>query len=134
MTAAPLTIGAGASGANLTVSLTPAGDAEPALIEAHVELPEELRLAPNAPLSAVAPIPLDGDYTADRFVVLCGDSSNVVASPLPAGPLFRLRVEPATPRTPGTYTVTLHDLRGATSAGAAVSFEPSTLTVQVTVE
>lgn len=132
---APLEIAAGSGAADLTVALTEGGSPAPALLEAHLELPPELRLpAQDRLLSASNTVMLDGNLVDGRFVVLCGDNKNVDALPLASGPLFSVRLEPTPPRRPGTYTVTVRNLRAASSGGDNVPLAADTLTVAVTIQ
>lgn len=132
--AAAATIAPAAASGDLVVSLRSTSTSPPALLEVHVELPPELQLASQDRLTAIAPVSVDGDFHGDRFVVLCGDSTNPSAAPLPVADLFRLRLQPTEPRQPGTYTVTLQGLRAATSAGADVPLAATAFPVTVTVE
>jgi hypothetical protein len=47
--------------------------------------------------------------------------------------LFRLRLLPAAPRVPGTYTVRLHHLRASSRAGEALAVDPNPAIVTVVV-
>ena len=90
----------------------------PTLLEVAVELPSALALpASDRLVPATAVANLDGDFVGSLFVVLCGDAQNDNAAALQPGALFRLRVQPALPRQPGTYTVRFVDLRGASRDG-----------------
>ena len=132
--AAPIEIGPAMSAAEITLSLAKRPEPAPVLLEAHIELPPELSLPAQDRLSPAAPlVTLDGNFVEDLFVVLCGDGTNQNAAPLPNGDLFRLRVTPTQPRTPGDYTITFRSMRAATSGGEAVPLESETLTVGVTV-
>ncbi len=118
---------------SITFSMAPS-TSEPALLEGHVALPAQLRVSQQGALSTNAAVLLDGDFDGDDYVVLCGDTSNASAPPLPEGALFDLRIEPTEPRTPGTYEVTFTELRAATSAGAAVPIVATSFPVTVVVE
>jgi hypothetical protein len=117
----------------ITLSMAPTSSA-PALIEVHVALPAELRVGQQGALTARAPVALEGDFDGNDFVVLCGDTSNAAAPPLPEGALFDLRVEPTEPRTPGTYEVVFRELRAATSAGQPAPLAATTFQVSVVIE
>ncbi len=127
-------IGPAVTVADVTVSLAKQPEAAPALLEAHIELPPELSLPNQDRLTAAAPlVTLDGNFVDERFVVICGDASNQNAVALPNGELFRLRVTPTLPRKPGSYTITLRNLRAATSDGSNVPLESETVSVSVTI-
>jgi hypothetical protein len=133
-TATTAPIAPSADGTDLIVALRSTASPAPALLQVDVELPPQLQLAQQQRLSAIAPLSVDGDFDGERFVVLCGDSTNPSADPLPIGDLFRLRVQPSQPRQPGTYTIALRGLRAATSAGADVPLAAQTIPVTVTVQ
>lgn len=131
----PVTIGAGQTVVDLTVSLAQRTEPGPALLQATLVLPPELSLPATERLAPAAPmVTLDGDFTANEFTVLCGDASNQEAQPLPVGPLFQMRLMPTSPRQPGTYTVTLKNVRAATSSGDDVPLALTTLTATVTIQ
>jgi hypothetical protein len=120
LAAANVEIGPAATGVDLEVDLVSVPNQPPVLLQVAVELPAGLALPATDRLHAVAPLPdLAGDFKDNRFVVVAGDGHNVGAEPLAVGPLFRLRVVPATPRVPGTYTVRFTDLRAASRDGEA---------------
>ena len=132
--AEPIEIGPSVTVAAVTVSLTKRPEPAPVLLEAHIELPAALSLPTQDRLTPATPlITLDGDFVDNHFVVLCGDASNPNATILPNGDLFRLNVIPTPPRTPGTYTITLRNLRAATSNGNSVPLESETVSVAVTI-
>jgi len=123
-----------ADGADITLSLTRGPDPAPVLLEAQIVLPAQLSLPADDRLTPATPlITLDGNFVDDAFVVVAGDATNQDAQPLPNGDLFRLRVTPTEPRTAGTYSVTIRDLRAATLEGDAVPLESETLSVDVTI-
>jgi hypothetical protein len=105
----------------------------------ELSLPATERLAPATPV-----VTLDGDFTNSEltnsgftnseFTILCGDASNQDAQPLPVGPLFQIRLMPTSPRQPGTYIVTLKNVRAATSSGSDVPLALTTLTATVTIQ
>lgn len=131
--ASALTI-TGASG-ELLVSLAQDVRTAPALLQVAIELPPQLQLPVDDRLSAARPLTtLDGDVVDAAFVVMCGDASNSAAEALDAGPLFRLRLLPTQPRTPGTYQVQLREVRAATSDGEAVAARSVPITVPVTLQ
>src|SRR5689334_7810679 len=120
LAAANVEIGPAATGVDLEVTLASVPAQPPVLLQVAVELPAGLALPETNRLHAIAPLPdLDGDFAGNRFVVVAGDAHNVAPAPLAVGPLFRLRVVPATPRVPGTYTVHFTELRAASRDGEA---------------
>lgn len=120
--------------ADVTVTLAQRPEPAPALVQAKVSLPPELRFPQQDRLtSATTLVTLEGNLVGPDFVVVCGDASNQNASPLPSGPLFRVRVAPSSPRVPGTYNVTLSELKAATQDGQDVPLLAETVTVAVTV-
>jgi len=132
--AQPIEIGTTMTVADVTVALAQRPEPAPALLQARVTLPPELtlpaqdRLAPATPL-----VTLEGNLVGGDFLIVCGDASNQNAAPLPNGALFRLRVAPSVPRTPGTYTLTLRDLKAATIEGDDVPLVADAVTVAVTI-
>lgn len=131
----PVTIGAGQTVVDLTVSLAQRSEPGPALLQATLVLPPELSLPATERLAPATPmVTLDGDFTNNEFTVLCGDASNEEAQPLPVGPLFQMRLMPTSPRQPGTYIVTLKNVRAATSSGSDVPLALTTLTATVTIQ
>ncbi|MGB3965094.1 MAG: hypothetical protein WBO45_00070, partial [Planctomycetota bacterium] len=127
-------IGSAATVADVTVQLASAPAEGACLLQVAVELPPELTLPANDRLQAAQPLPtLDGDFAAGRFVVLCGDAQNVAAANLALGPLFRLRLTPASPRQPGTYTVRFVGLKASTRDGTAVPADTNPTVVSVIV-
>lgn len=128
-------IGPGQSQGELLVRLVGTPAQGPALLEVAVELPSGLVLPAANRLAAATALPtLDGDFVANRYVVLCGDAENSDAAILQPGDLFRLRVQPASPRTAGSYTVRFVSLRGASRNGiddVLVDSAPLTTTVVV---
>jgi len=134
LTAAGAEIGPFADSVEVLVQLA-AVPADPVgLLQVAIELPPGLTLPATARLRPARDlVTLDGDMVGDRFVVTCGDARNVQAAPLTAGPLFWLRLQPTSPRQPGTWTVRLSGLRAAASAGAAVPAETNPATVAVVV-
>tara|TARA_R110002072_G_scaffold100429_2_gene221106 strand:- start:38024 stop:38515 length:492 start_codon:yes stop_codon:yes gene_type:complete len=131
----PVTILAGQTIADLTVSLERRSEPGPALLQGMLSLPPELSLPATERLAPATPmVTLDGNFVGSEFAVLCGDASNQVAEPLPEGDLFRLRLMPTPPRRPGSYTVTFHDVRAATSAGGNVPLAVTTLTATVVIQ
>jgi hypothetical protein len=134
LAAADAEIGTGATTTELLVRLVAAPTVAPCLLEAAFELPPQLTMPANDRLAAAVPlVDLDGELDGARFRVLCGDAHNANASPLAVGPLFRLRVQAASPRVPGTYTVALRQVRAATREGVEVPVEtaPTLATVIV---
>lgn len=133
---APVTIGSGQTIVDLTVSLDQSTEPGPALLQGTLLLPPELTLPASERLAPAAPmVTLDGDFSSNNeFTVLCGDANNRDALPLADGPLFHIRIAPTTPRQPGTYTVSLQNVRAATSAGQDVPLAQSTLTATVTIQ
>jgi hypothetical protein len=118
----------------LLVRLARSPAVAPTLLELAVVLPPQLVLPAGARLQAAAPLAnLDGDVVGNRFVVLCGDAQNEAAAPLAVGPLFRLRLQAASPRQPGEYTVRLESVRAASRTGEALPVDPAPVDVRVTV-
>ena len=136
----PVTIGAGQSIVDLTVSLATRTEPGPALLQGTLVLPPELRLPTSDRLApATAMVTLDGDFTNasitnNEFKVICGDATNPQAQDLPLGALFHVRLMPMAPRQPGTYTVTFNDLRAASSDGSNVPLALTSLTATVTIQ
>ncbi|MFT4840805.1 MAG: hypothetical protein ACI8UD_003324 [Planctomycetota bacterium] len=136
----PVIIGAGQTVVDLTVSLAQRSEPGPALLQATLVLPPELSLPATERLAPATPVvTLDGDFTNSEltnseFTILCGDASNQDAQPLPVGPLFQIRLMPTSPRQPGTYIVTLKNVRAATSSGSDVPLALTTLTATVTIQ
>lgn len=127
-------IAAGVTAADLVVRLDGTPEPQPALLEVAVELPPQLTLAANDRLVASRAVAtLDGDWVGNRFVILCGDAQNASAAPLAPGALFRLRLVPTLPRQPGTWTVTLHDLRTAANDGTVAPAAGAPVTVAATI-
>jgi hypothetical protein len=128
-------IGTAAGQVELTVQLIGRPTVAATLLEVAVELPAALSLPANNRLAAAAAISnLDGDFVGGRFVVLCGDAQNANAAALVEGPLFRLRVQPTSPRQPGSYPVRFVNLRGASRDGrddVATDSSPITATVVI---
>lgn len=132
--AQPVEMGATMTVADITVALAQRPEPAPTLLEARVTLPPELTFPAQDRLVAATPlVTLEGNLVDNEFIIVCGDASNANATPLPNGSLFRLRVAPSTPRTPGTYTVTLRDLKVASSAGDSVPLAAEAITVAVTI-
>ncbi|MCB9878636.1 MAG: hypothetical protein H6835_13645 [Planctomycetes bacterium] len=131
--ASPLTI-TGDDG-ELLVSLSDDLRTPPALLQVAIALPPQLRLPAADRLQQARPLTtLDGDTVDGAFVVLCGDAVNAAATPLGAGPLFRLRLQPTQPRTPGTYQVQLREVRASTADGASLAAASAPLSVPVTLQ
>jgi hypothetical protein len=132
LAAADLTLGPAPAEGELVVRLASAPDA-PSLLQVAIELPPELTLAPTDRLRAIAPVrDLDGDFVDGRFVVLCGDGQDQNAPALAPGDLFRVRLVPTLPRTPGTYAVRLVAARAATASGQPVPIgDPAVANVTV---
>jgi hypothetical protein len=129
------TIAATANGADLLVRLAALPSPAPALLELAIELPRELTLPVDGRLAAAVSLAtLDGDFHGGRFVVLCGDAQNRDAAPLQVGPLFRLRLQPAAPRQPGTYSVRVSNRRAAGIGGEDLPIDAEAITVQVVVQ
>ncbi len=128
-------IGTGANEAELVVRLATVPTVAPTLLEVAIELPSALVLPATGRLAAATGLTnLDGDFVGNRFVVLCGDAQNANATSLQPGDLFRLRVQPASPRVPGTYTVRFLNLRGASRDGTAtVDADTTPITATVVV-
>ncbi len=134
LSAADLDLPAGTSTVDLTVALAEVPQPAPGLLQVAIGLPAALAVATNDRLFQVQPVAyLDGDTVKDAFVVVCGDAHNTTAAPLQAGPLFRLRLVTTTPRQPGSYTITLRDLRAASSAGDELAVDGAVTNVSVTV-
>jgi hypothetical protein len=135
LTASPVEIPAAASSVDVLVELAQASSPPPTLLQVAVEVPSGLALATVDRLQAATQLAtLDGDFVDDRFVVVCGDAQNAEGSPLPVGPLFRLRIAPASPRVPGTYTLQLKELLAASRDGQtpiAVETTPASVDVVV---
>lgn len=135
LAAADVVIPANADTVDVLVELAASPDTPIRLLQVAVELPPGLALPATGRLQAVAPlVTLDGDVVEGQFVVTCGDARNASASPLQSGSLFRLRVQTATPRQPGTFTLRFLDLRAATADGNPVPASTSPTTVDVRVE
>jgi hypothetical protein len=118
LAAGPAEIPLGATSVDVLVELANVPSPPPTLLQVAVEVPAGLALSPTNRLQAATElVTLDGDFVADRFVVLCGDARNAAAAPLNVGPLFRLRVTPAAPRVPGTYQLRLKELHAASRDG-----------------
>lgn len=131
----PVTIGTGQSIVDLTVSLEQRPESGPALVQGTLLLPPELSLPTSDRLAPATPVvTLDGDFVNNEFTVICGDATNPQAQDLPLGALFQVRLMPTAPRQPGTYTVTLKDVRAATSGGSNVPLALTTLTATVTIQ
>jgi len=132
----PVVIGPGQTIGDLLVTLSDSPDSGLALLQGTLKLPPEIRLPASDRLSPSIPVvTLDGDFTGGGdFTVICGDATNQEAQPLPAGPLFEIRLLPSEPRQPGSYTVTLMNVRASTSAGDSVQLAQTTLTALVTIE
>jgi hypothetical protein len=106
----------------------------PTLLQVAIELPSALVLPSADRLIAAAPVvTLDGEMQDERFVVLCGDAQNPDASPMPRGPLFRLRLLTSTPRQPGTHAIRLHEVRAAAEDGTVIATDANPVTVNVTI-
>ncbi|MGC3970440.1 MAG: hypothetical protein QM775_24825 [Pirellulales bacterium] len=124
-----------ATSADVVVRLAAVPAEAPRLLQVAVELPPGLVLPPSDRLQAIAAVSqLDGDFVGERFVIVCGDAQNPAAAPLAAGPLFRLRVAPTTPRAPGSYQLRFTDLRAASRDGQVpvpVAASPTEITVVV---
>ncbi len=134
LAAADVEIGPAVAAADVTVRLASSPELAPSLLQVAVALPPQLVLPANDRLQAAVPLAtLDGGVVGDRFVVLCGDAHNPGAAPLALGPLFRLRLQPASPRQPGTYTVRFENVRAATRTGEAVPVDPAPVTATVVV-
>ncbi|MBL8754182.1 MAG: hypothetical protein JNK15_12850, partial [Planctomycetes bacterium] len=133
--AAPQTIGPAVTTVELVVDLASVPAAEPTLLQVAVELPPQLTFAAsNRLLPARTLATLDGDFVDARFVVMCGDAQNVPAAALGLGPLFKLRLQPTSPRVPGTWQVRLHHLRASTRDGQPVAVDPNPAVVDVVVQ
>ncbi len=116
--AGPAEIPLGAASVDVLVELANVPSPPPALLQLAVEVPAGLALSPTNRLQAATDlVTLDGDFVGDRFVVVCGDARNAAAALLKVGPLFRLRVTPATPRVPGTHQLRLKELIAASRDG-----------------
>lgn len=135
----PVELLAGEASKELIVSLSQAEGSAPALMQMDIELPPELTLPSSNRLTAATPlVTLEGNYANNNnnnntFAVLCGDASNRTAQALPNGALFRLRLVAASPRTKGSFVVTIKNVRAATSAGESVALASQTLTATVTI-
>lgn len=128
-----LDLGATVHAADLVVRLASDTTETPVLVQASIELPSALALPPTDRLQAIAALPtLDGEALSGRFLVVCGDTQNVVAAPLPRGPLFRLRLVAATPRQHGTFEVRITELRAAAADGTRLPVEAAPTVVPVT--
>jgi hypothetical protein len=65
---------------------------------------------------------------------MCGDAQNVSANALGLGPLFKVRLQPSSPRTPGTWQVKLHHLRASSRDGQSVPVDVDPAIVDVVVQ
>jgi hypothetical protein len=134
---APVELLASETSKDLVVSLSQAEGTAPALMQMDIELPPELTLPSSNRLTAATPlVTLEGNYANNNnntFAVLCGDASNRNAQALPNGALFRLRLVAASPRSTGSFIVTIKNVRAATSAGESVALANQTLTAAVTI-
>ena len=129
-----LDLGPATTAAELRVRLAGDAAAGAVLLEAKIELPPALSLAPNDRLTALTPLTtLDGDLGAGSFHVVCGDARNPAAAQLATGPLFAVRLVTSKPRQAGTYTLRITGLRAATKDGAPVAVEPAPTVVSVVV-
>lgn len=135
LAASPVEIPVGAQFVDVLVELAAAPTPLPVLLQVGVDLPTGLALPPTNRLHAATALStLDGDFVDNQFVILCGDARNADAEPLLPGPLFRLRVTPSVPRTPGVYTLRLQDLRAASPDGKTpIAVETTPTTVEVAV-
>lgn len=133
--ATDLEFGPAVSQGDLVVRLSSVPEPAPVLLQIAIEIPPQLGLPSGGDrlLAARPLVDLDGDFVADRFVVMCGDARNPNALPLAVGDLFRLRLQPSLPRQPGTYTVRLHQLSAAGREGAAVAAATETISATVIV-
>ncbi len=111
-------IAANATETDLVVQLAQLPSTAPSLLQVALELPPQLTLAAANRLQGLASVPTrDGDFVGDRFLIVCGDARNADAATLVAGPLFRVRIATTNPRTPGSYSLRLTDLRAASRDG-----------------
>ncbi len=134
LSADTLEIGAAVVSVDLLVQLIDTPAVAPTLLQVAVELPPQLTLPPNDRLQAAQALAtLDGDFVDGRFLVMCGDAQNAAGSTLGRGPLFRVRLQPASPRVPGTYTVRLHHLRASSRDGEALAVDANPAVVTVVV-
>ncbi|MFK7743017.1 MAG: hypothetical protein AB8H80_22075 [Planctomycetota bacterium] len=133
--ASATSIPAGSSRTELTVALITRSRPDAVLLEARVELPPQLTLT-TGPEQLVALTPLQtlrGNFADGAFRILCGDTVNpsTQAQPLPTTELFRIGLTATSPRTPGTYTVRLSDLRMASAAGEDAKVAQATLDIEI---
>jgi len=132
--ASDLDLGPAVTQGDLLVRLSTVPEPAPVLLQVAIELPPQLTLPVSDRLLAARPLPtLDGDFVGGRFVVVCGDAQNENAAPLLTGDLFRLRLQPTSPRQPGTYTVRLQQVRAASRSGEEVAAEPSVVSATVVI-
>lgn len=135
LAASPVEIPVGAPFVDVLVELAATPLPPPVLLQVAVDLPPGLSLPSTNRLQAATELAtLDGDFVGERFVVLCGDGRNADAAPLQPGPLFRLRIAPSVPRTPGVYTMRLQDLRASSRDGKTpIAVETAPAIVEVAV-
>lgn len=132
--AAGATIGSAAYDIEIAVRLALPRDAQPVALAATIELPPELTaLAPELrPAGALVELERGGSLRTLR--VLAGDTQNVDAAPLAAGPLFWLRVAPSLPRTRGRHRLAIRDVDASTRTGERLPTASAPVYVDVVVE